>query len=70
MRKWSKSSIGDSDGIGMGTTLKELEQRIGKPFRMVMWGHSLESGALTSYDGGSEREPSEGRIDRDWADSV
>ncbi len=52
-----------ADGIGMGTTLKELERLNGKPFKMVVWGSdvgggvSFDSGALSVFDGSLEREP-------------
>jgi len=53
-----------ADGVGMRTTLKELERLNGKPFRMVIWGSdvggnvvSFDGGALASFDGGFEREP-------------
>jgi hypothetical protein len=53
-----------ADGVGMGTTLKELERLNGKPFRMVIWGAdaggnvvSFDGGALASFDGGFQREP-------------
>ena len=43
-------------GIGMGTTLKELESRNGKPFEMVGWGTDV-GGNVTSFEGGKlERE--------------
>jgi len=51
-----------ADGVGMGTTLKELERLNGKPFRMLIWGSdgggnvaSFDGGALASFD--FDREP-------------
>src|SRR5262249_44865910 len=45
-----------SDGIGFGTSLKELERRNGKPFEMMGWGTNVEGysvgGDLTSFHGG------------------
>ncbi len=53
-----------ADGVGMRTTLKELERLNEKPFRMVVWGSdgggnvvSYDHGALASFDGAFEREP-------------
>jgi hypothetical protein len=43
-------------GIGLGTTLKDLERRNGKPFQMTVWGSDV-GGNVVSYEGGRlERE--------------
>ena len=45
-----------ASGIGIGTTLRDLERRNGKPFEMVVWGSDV-GGNVTSFDGGKlERE--------------
>jgi hypothetical protein len=45
-----------ASGIGMGTTLRDLERRNGGPFEMVVWGSDV-GGNVVSYLGGKlERE--------------
>src|SRR5262249_25189227 len=40
-----------ADGVGIGTTLRELEKANGGPFEMVGWGSDV-GGNLTSFQGG------------------
>jgi hypothetical protein len=40
-----------AQGIGIGTTLRELEKANGRPFEMVGWGSDV-GGNLTSFQGG------------------
>jgi hypothetical protein len=40
-----------AQGIGMGTSLRELEKLNGRPFEMVGWGSDV-GGNLTSFQGG------------------
>lgn len=39
-------------GIGVGTTLQELERRNGRPFQMTGWGWDL-GGTVVSWEGGN-----------------
>ncbi len=41
-----------SDGIGMNTSLKDLERRNGRPFKLMGFGWDL-SGTVSSWEGGS-----------------
>lgn len=52
-----------AEGVGMGTTLNELERLNRRPFTMVRWGTdaggnvvSFDGGALASFGGGFEPE--------------
>lgn len=45
-----------SSGIGVGTTLKELERRNGKPFGMIGWGSDVGGNLVSFQDGRLERE--------------